>query len=213
MAQIDHEDNKNLTEIPQNIAESAQNDSAHDTQANEQQQQQKNTTKKEDSFPYRQRLSSFRTFLTHFYVEQKENPFHALIGPGPGKTETFWLTHLWYIFILSFIPVCSLLSTIGFIQPYLTSDNTLCNWKKERETCQSVIVVFITYRIGFSVSLFFLFTALLLSKRKSRDIKNEGFSTLHTGFWIEKVIVVLVLSCVTLLSRLLCSMLSGCTLY
>ena len=135
----------------------------------------------EDNYPFRKRLSSFRTFLTHFYVEQRENPFQSLIGPGPENAETFWLTHLWYIFILTFIPVCGVLSTIGFIQPYLASDNSLCNWKKQRQSCQNVIVVFITYRIGFSVTLFFLFTALLLSKRKSRDLKQDGVSTLHTG--------------------------------
>ena len=161
---------------------------------NEEDQKKK---KKSDDFPFRRRLSSFRTFLTHFYVEQKENPFQALIGPGPENTQTFWLTHLWYIFILTFIPVCSLLSTAGFIQPYLASDSSLCDWKREPKTCQTVIIVFITFRIGFSVSVFFLFTALLLSKRKSVDIQREGFSTLHTGFWIEKVIAVLVLSCVT----------------
>ncbi|XP_066923160.1 uncharacterized protein [Clytia hemisphaerica] len=164
---------------------------------NENDEQNKDQPKEDDGFPFRKRLSSFRTFLTHFYVEQKENPFQALIGPGPGNTQSFWLTHLWYIFILSFIPVCSLLSTVGFIQPYLASDSTLCDWKREPKTCETVIIVFITYRIGFSVSIFFLFTALLLSKRKSKDIQKEGFSTLHTGFWIEKVIAVLVLCCVT----------------
>ena len=162
----------------------------------EDEEEHKKKKKKED-FPFRRRLSSFRTFLTHFYVEQKENPFQALIGPGSDNTQTFWLTHLWYIFILTFIPVCSLLSTAGFIQPYLASDSSLCDWKREPKTCQTVIIVFITYRIGFSVSIFFLFTALLLSKRKSVDVQREGFSTLHTGFWIEKVIAVLVLSCVT----------------
>ena len=172
----------------------AENKCTNNEEEKEQQQKKKKT---KDDFPFRRRLSSFRTFLTHFYVEQKENPFQALIGPGPENTQTFWLTHLWYIFILTFIPVCSLLSTAGFIQPYLASDSSLCDWKREPKTCQTVIIVFITYRIGFSVSVFFLFTALLLSKRKSVDIQREGFSTLHTGFWIEKVIAVLVLSCVT----------------
>ena len=120
---------------------------------NENYEQKTDQQKDDDGFPFRKRLSSFRTFLTHFYVEQKENPFQALIGPGPGNAQSFWLTHLWYIFILSFIPVCSLLSTVGFIQPYLASDSTLCDWKREPKTCETVIIVFITYRIGFSVSI------------------------------------------------------------
>ena len=187
-----------LESVEQNEDQNIQNTNNTNTEEQKQNEETNEEKKqKEERFPFRRRLSSFRTFLTHFYVEQKENPFQALIGPGPGNTQTFWLTHLWYVFILTFIPVCSFLSTAGFVQPYLVSDSTLCDWKREPKTCQTVIVVFITYRIGFSVSIFFLFTALLLSKRKSKDIQRDGFSTLHTGFWIEKVIAVLVLACVT----------------
>lgn len=142
----------------------------------------------------RHRLNSFRSLLNYFYEEQKQTPWQFLIGPAASQQNDFTLTHLWYMFILSFIPVCSLLTGLGFLQTYLASDSNLCDWKNRRNTCESVIVLFVTYRIGFAVSIFFLFTTILLLTTKSKeDIKT---SYLHSGFWIEKIIIVLILSCV-----------------
>lgn len=143
---------------------------------------------------FRKRLLSVHKFFKYFYVEHKHSQWQSLIGPGhDSETNDSSVTHLWYIFILSFIPVCSFLAASGLIQPYLASDGL--EWGCGKETCEVLIVLFVTYRIGFAVALFFLFTTLILVT-SSKENASRFSSTLHSGFWVEKIIVVLLLSCV-----------------
>ncbi|XP_065660571.1 uncharacterized protein LOC105843211 [Hydra vulgaris] len=139
-------------------------------------------------------FESFKTFIKSFCKELRMSPWKSLIGPGELHENDFSLVHMWYIFILSFIPVCSLLTNVGLIRPYIGTDSGLCNWDVNRHKCESIIVFFITYRISFALSAFFLLTAILLTQVKKENA--YGTSSLHTGFWIEKIIVVLVISCV-----------------
>lgn len=141
---------------------------------------------------FRKRLVSIHKFFKYFYIEQKYTQWQSLIGPGDVESNDSSITHLWYIFILSFIPVCSFLASSGLIKPYLANDNA--EWGCGKITCELLIVLFVTYRIGFAVSLFFLFTTLLLFSISKDGKKNT--STLHTGFWVEKIIIVLLLSCI-----------------
>ena len=143
---------------------------------------------------FKTNFDSLRTFLHCFYKELKKSPWSSLIGPGGLQENDFTLPHLWYIFILSFIPVCSLLTNVGLIRPYIASDSGLCNWDANQRKCESIIVFFITYRISFAISAFFLLTSILLTQVKKEN--PYGTSSLHTGFWIEKIVVVLVISCV-----------------
>ena len=140
----------------------------------------------------RKRLISIHQFFKYFYIEQKHSQWQSLIGPGHAESNDSSVTHLWYIFILSFIPVCSFLASSGLIKPYLASDSI--EWGCGKDSCEILIVLFVTYRIGFAVTLFFLFTTLILFTT-SKDARRYT-STLHSGFWVEKIIVVLLLCCV-----------------
>ena len=137
-------------------------------------------------------LDNLKSYIKLLYQGQKETPWQSLFGPGPKHRASLVLTHLWYIFILSFIPCCSFLTGLGFLQPYLSSDTALCDWQVNRR-CASIVLLFVAYRVGFAVTLFFCFTACLLLKVTKANISE--ISTLHTGFWIEKIFMILILSC------------------
>ena len=76
--------------------------------------------KEDDGKSFRGRLTSIHEFFKFFYIENKQLQWQSLIGPGhDAETNDSSVTHLWYIFILSFITVCSFLAASGLIQPYL----------------------------------------------------------------------------------------------
>ena len=118
--------------------------------------------------------------------------FVSLIGPGPTTSGDFTAIHVFYLLVFLVVIV----SSYGLFYPSvnaLLAEKVFCTSSNgtSSKNCQTMLPYSLIYRIYFATSIFFMVLYFLF---RSFPDNNNFCIKVHSGFWIPKLALLLLLA-------------------